>query len=323
MKKYMISTLAMVTTLAMTTATYASTTETTTTPTNTSVDFDAQTITVTITDDETGEVVEYLSARDYAESLSYNVVWDSVTDTITFTKGENTFIAQVGSNEYYANVKGSEPKIVELDDEVILVDGTTYVPSSFAKMLRDVPVVDPTNDLGQYETITPTLPVIDTVTPEVDVQERDLSQYETITPTLPVVETVTPEVDVQERDLSQYQTITPTLPVIGNNFNDISVTPLMDVETAKMLGEKIDSEIAVLTEEYLSAVEEDKEEFVNNGGDIAEYVEPTYEIGYEIFSRNDSYIKVRFYVDSSLDNLDKEYALTYDTNTGEIITLER
>ncbi len=290
MKKSVISTLAMATTLAMTTTTYASTT-----PTTTSVDYDTQTITVTITDDETGEVVEYVSARDYAESLSYKVAWDSLTDTITFTKGENTFIARVGSDEYYANVKGSEPKMVELDDEVILVDGTTYVPSSFAKMLRDVPVVDPTapyRDLGQYETITPTVPTV-------NVPDRDLSQYETITPTL------------------------PTLPVIGNNFNDITVTPLMDVETAKMIGEKIDNEIAVLTDEYLTTVEEDKAEFIANGGDIDEYVEPTYEIGYEIFSRNDSYVKVRFYVDSSLDNLDKEYALTYDTNTGEIITLER
>ncbi len=320
MKKYMISTLAMAMTLAMTTATFAAT------PTNTSVSYDPETITVTITDDETGEVVEYVSARDYAESLSYTVVWDNETDTITFTKGENTFIAKVGSNEYYADVKGSDPKVVELEDEVILVEGTTYVPSSFAKMLRDVPVVDPVapgRDLSQYETITPTVPVVDTVTPEVEVPDRDLGQYETITPTLPVVDTVTPEVEVPDRDLGQYQTITPAVPVVGDIFNDIAVTPLMDVETAKMIGEKIDNELSALTEEYLSAVEEDKAEFVENGGDIADYVEPTYEIGYDIFSRNENYVRVRFYVDSSLDDLDKEYALTYDTNTGEIITLER
>ncbi len=307
MKKYMISTLAMAMTLAMTTTTFA------TSPTKPTTSESYDTVTVTVTDEETNETVELVSIREYAQAMSYKVAWDGKTQTITFTKGENTFVATIGSNEYYADVKGSEPKTVELEAAPVLIDGKTYAPNSFVKMLRDVPVVDPVapgRDLGQYQTITPTVPTTD---------GRDLGKYTTITPTVPTLDgrdlsqftTITPEIDVILNDLSQYDTLTP------------SVTPLMDLEMAKIIGGQMVEEMDALTEEVTLAIEEDKAEFIANGGDIDEYVAPTFKVGYEIYSRTNDYIKVRFFVESSLDSLDREYPLTYDTNTGEIIKLER
>ncbi len=292
MKKFMISTLAMAMTVAMTTTAYA----TSPMKPNTTGSYELQTATLTVTNTDTNETIEYVSAREYAEALSYKVLWDSKAKTITFTKGENTFVATLGSNEYYAKVKGSEAKTVELESAPVVEDGKTFVPNSFAKMLRDVPVVDPVapgRDLSNVITVTPTVPVVD--------GGRDLSKYTTITP----------GVDVITRDLTQFDTVTPT------------ATPLMSMEMAKIIGAQIDNEITKLTEEVELAIAADKAAYETKGGKVAEYQVPTYDVGYEIYSRNANYIKVRYFVESSMDTLDKEYPVTYDTNTGEVITLER
>ncbi len=216
---------------------------------------------------------EIVPAREYAEGIGYTVTWNSSDKSITYTKGENTFISRTGSNEYYADVYGSEPKIVELQTKPSIKEGKAYIPVSFAKMLRDVPVIDPVKPID--------------VTP--------------ITPTLPVIETTT--VDVIEN----------------------SVDALMDTEIAKTISVQIDSEISELQKQQTEFNEQYKQDYLANGGNIDEYVEPTYEIGFEILSQDDNFVKVNVYrnYDNGSEIVEQNNVTLYDVQTGQIVPIER
>ncbi len=296
MKKYLISTLAL--TMAMTTATFAETTE------------EVRTISYTLeegTEVEDEEVEEYILARSFAEELGYEVSYDGETKVITFTKGENEFRATVGSKEFYSDVYGSESKIVELDSETIIVDGLAYVPTAFGKMLRDVPVIDPVAPERNIEDLETLTPVVDVV------EERDLSDYETITPEMPVIE--------GERDLSQYETLTPEMPVAEEVAVKNTVDTIMDVDVAIKIAEDVEAVMEQLEEEQLLAIEEDKAAFLAEGGSEAKFIEPVYEIGYEVGEVEDGYVTVRIYRLTKLGSLDStEIYRIYDVETGTLIT---
>ncbi len=300
MKKYIISTLAL--TMAMTTATFANTTEEVRTISYTPTD-----VTVEVTDEDTAEVKEYILARSFAEELGYEVSYDGETKVVTFTKGNNEFRTTIGSNEFYADVHGSDPKVVELETETVMIDGVTYVPTAFGKMLRDVPVVDPAAPYRDLENL-------ETITPEVDVVgERDLSQYETITPMLPVIE--------GGRDLSQYETITPEMPVLEDIAVTNTVEPIMEVEVAIKIADDIEAVMNQLEEEQLLAIELDKAAFLAEGGSEAKFIEPVYEIGYEVGAIEDGRISVRVYRLTKLGSLNStEVYRIYDIETGTLIT---
>ncbi len=216
---------------------------------------------------------DIVPAREFAEGIGYTVTWNAEDKSITYTKGENTFISRTGSNEYYADVLGSEPKVVELQTKQSIKDGKAYIPVSFTKMLRDVPVVDP----------------VKPVTP--------------ITPTLPVIEQPESTID----------------------FLDNGVDALMDTEIAKTIADDIDSQVSELEKQQAEFNEQYKQDYLTNGGEEDKYIEPSYEIGYEILTQDDSFVKVNVYriYDNGTETVNENNVTLYDIKTGETVSIER
>lgn len=286
MKK--LITLSLITTMALSTVAFADTLDTTNTTTNavtTSTDAVYPVQPKLIVDRNTGE--ELVPAREYAEGIGYDVKWDGSNKSITFTKGENTFVAKVGSDMYYCDLYAYDPETVQLSSPTTIIDETAYIPRSFAKKLFDIPVVEP-------------MPIIP------------------ITPELPVVETVTPEIPVIE-------TITPEVPVINNTIGTIEneLEPKLDVEVAKTIANVIDTKMYELEQEQIKATEEYKEAYLATGGTLEDYREPKCYIGYEILSCNDLYTSVKVYRHQDLaSSFTEEIYYVFDSTTGEQKSLE-
>ncbi len=119
----------------------------------------ADTVTPISTIETTNADSEYVPAREYAEGIGYDVTWNDKDRSITFTKGDNTFIATVDSNIYYCDLNVYDPETVELSAPTVIYDDIAYIPKTFAKKLFDVPVVEPM----PFVPITPEVPVIDDI----------------------------------------------------------------------------------------------------------------------------------------------------------------
>ncbi len=267
--------LSLVATMSMSTFAFASTTtgyEEVVTPIYTISDTSTATaVTPAIrVDRETLE--EIVPAREYAEGIGYKVIWNDYSNSITFKKGENTFKCAVGSDDYYSNVYSQDPKIVDLETETSLIDGTAYIPKSFAKMLFDVPVVEP---------MPPTQ-----VTP------------------------ITPEVPVDDNQ------------VVGI---ENTVDPLMDTQIAKEIAEEINDDLEDFKEDQQEYNEQHLQNYLTNGGNIDEYVVPYSEIGYEILTQNDDFVKVNCYrkYDNGSSIVQDNDVTLYDVKTGEEVSIER
>ncbi|MFV0520447.1 MAG: stalk domain-containing protein [Lachnospirales bacterium] len=213
---------------------------------------------------------EIVGARDYAEGIGYEVLWNDSLKQITFTKGSNVFTATINSNVYTKN--GEE---VVLETKTSLINGKAYIPTSFKKMLLDIPVVEP-EPITNVEPITPTLPVVDTDTDDTDV--------------------------------------TP----VG-----VEVEAILEPEIAMAIADEIEGQLDTFKEEQLKANEEYKDAFLSTGGTLEEYLEPTYEIDYEILSLNENYVSVKVYRYTSLASaFTEEVYSTYNSKTGEKVSLE-
>ncbi len=233
---------------------------------------------------------ELVPAREYAEGIGYTVKWDELSKTITFTKGENTFIATVDSNKYYCDIYAHDPETIELNSKTSIIEGKSYIPKAFAKRLFDIPVVEP----------MPVIPPQRPTTP--------------ITPQVPVTQPERPAIPV-----------TPELPVIDPTVTTIDkmVDPKLDTEVAKIIAETVDNTMYELEQEQLKANEEYKEAFLATGGTIDNYIEPQYEIDYELLSSNHNYTSVKVYRYQSLaSSYTKEIYYTFDSKTGEQKSLE-
>ncbi len=119
-------------------------------------------------------------------------------------------------------------------------------------------------------------------------------------------------------------TITPELPVIDNNGSiDKTVIPKLDTTVAKTIGTVIDDEMATLEQEQLKANEEYKDAYLSTGGSLDDYIEPTYEIGYEILSCDEDYSSLKLYLFQALaSSFTEEIYYTFDSKTGEQLSLE-
>lgn len=95
----------------------------------------------TMIDVATGELM--LPARTTAEELGYEVEWNAVEKSITFTKGEDVFKTTVGSDEFLYN-----GKVILTAPATKIVDSKSYIPGSFVNAMTpatDLPQVqDPT-----------------------------------------------------------------------------------------------------------------------------------------------------------------------------------
>ncbi|MFV0503681.1 MAG: stalk domain-containing protein [Lachnospirales bacterium] len=193
--------------------------------------------TLKIAEENTEEEALYVMARPYGEQLGYEITWDKNNKAVIFTKASNEFKATVGSKKYYSNINGSDPKIVELENSTIIVDNNAYIPEEFGTMLFEVPVVDPskpTEDISKQENTDVNLN-----------GERDMDKYETITPTMPALDT-----DSQpngERDLDKYEPITPTVPTLdefsefnpSDNSVETTISKLTNEEVSPIISEQI------------------------------------------------------------------------------------
>lgn len=128
-------------------------------------------------------------------------------------------------------------------------------------------------------------------------------------------------------DTTFYKPITPEIP-IDENLDDIDVIentiePLMDIEIANIIAEDITEQINVYTEEKEKYISEYKEAFLATGGNISEYIEPIFDIGYKVLSQDENYISINIYkyTAAASSNVEEIY-LTYDVKTGEIKSLE-
>lgn len=82
-----------------------------------------------VVDRATGEIL--LPSRETAVELGYEVAWNANDKSITFTKDGNVFGAQVGSTEYTYN-----GKVILTAPATIIVDGYSYVPTSFVNAMK-------------------------------------------------------------------------------------------------------------------------------------------------------------------------------------------
>ncbi len=216
-------------------------------------------------------VDDIVPAREYAEGLGYDVEWNADNKSITFTKLDNVFKATVNSTLYFRDLHGKyyEPETMDLGAPTTIVDGTAYIPQSFAKLLFDIPVVEP-EPSEPPTTITPEVPVIDDV--------------DTI---------------------------------------DSVLTANLSTEVAEKIAVVIEDKLQELVDEQIKANEEYKEAFLSTGGTLEEYVEPSYEIGYEILSSNDEYTSVKVYRYQALaSSFTEEIYYTFDSQTAEQLSLE-
>ncbi len=167
MKKFIVLTMA--TTMSMSTLVYANSPMKPETPNQ--IETTAVTPSIMINRETLEEIVP---AREVAESLGYEVVWNDSLRAVTFIKGDNVLRAYVNSNTYEVN----DEKII-LDTKTTIINEKTYIPVTFEQMLID---------LSKYPiTVTPELPIVVPITPEVPV----------ILPYYPTENTVEPIVGVE------------------------------------------------------------------------------------------------------------------------------
>lgn len=84
--------------------------------------------TLPIIDKATGELM--LPAREEAEKLGYQVLWNANEKSITFTKDDEVFKTTVGSDEFLYN-----GKVILEAPATIIVESKSYIPGSFVNAM--------------------------------------------------------------------------------------------------------------------------------------------------------------------------------------------
>ncbi len=74
---------------------------------------------------------EIVPARETAEALGYDVIWNANEKSILFVKGDDILKATSGSNVYSLNGES-----FELETKTSIIEDVSFVPASFVEILR-------------------------------------------------------------------------------------------------------------------------------------------------------------------------------------------
>ncbi|MFV0503319.1 MAG: stalk domain-containing protein [Lachnospirales bacterium] len=122
----------------------------------------------------------------------------------------------------------------------------------------------------------------------------------------------------------------PLAPLVPSEPAEATTAPvekiedaIMDVDAAEKICETVNLKMEELTKEQVKANEEYKTAYLETGGTIEEYKEPSYEVGYEILEQNEDYISVKVYRYQALaSSFTEEIYYNFNSKTSEIIKLE-
>ncbi|MFV0440291.1 MAG: stalk domain-containing protein [Lachnospirales bacterium] len=289
MKKLVFLTLA--TTLALSTVVLADTETpvvTSSTVTTTSNGTATAVNPIAVIDRDTMEILD--PARTSAEALGYDVSWIAETKTVIFTKGEDVFEATIGDRNYVYN-------------------GEVFLEASAPKIAKDTAYVSPRfiNAITPYDN-----------SPQI--QDPTGSENSNIDPNYDVDVDIDPNYDVDVNIDPNYD-----VDVIdnGQQIEDKIAAAGLSPQAEEVLFSTVNEDMNTFKISNETILAEYRDAYLETGGSLEDYVQPSTEVGYNIVGISDNYVSFQVYsfvAVGSSNQTDKYY--TIDKETGDFLTLE-